>query len=50
MKESLEKMLGLALGFALLCAHALEASDGVNEFLLECKRGTTTLRKNEKSV
>ena len=39
MKESLEKMLGLALGFALLGAQALETADDIGEFLLERKRG-----------
>ena len=37
-KESLEKMLGLALGFALLRAQPLESSDDLGEFLLERKR------------
>jgi hypothetical protein len=37
-KERLEKMLGLALGFVLLRAQSLESADDVGEFLLERKR------------
>ena len=35
MKESLEKVLGLAFGFTLLPAQALETADDVGEFLLD---------------
>ena len=38
MKQGLEKMFGLALGFALLRAQALESSDDGGEFLLERER------------
>src|SRR6266567_831814 len=34
-EEGLEKMLGLALGFPLLRAQALEAADNSGEFLLK---------------
>ena len=34
-EEGLEKMLGLALGFALLRAQVLETQDDGGEFLLE---------------
>ena len=38
MKEGLEKMLGLALGFALLRAQTLEWVDDGGEFLLKRER------------
>jgi len=38
MEQDLEKMLGLALGFALLFAQTLESTDDVGEFLLERER------------
>jgi hypothetical protein len=34
-EDGLEKMFGLALGFALLRAQALETTDDVGEFLLD---------------
>src|SRR5439155_18870686 len=48
-KQSLEKMLGLALGFAMLRAQAYKSTDDGGEFFLERKRRNNKLHFSESS-